>query len=129
MVDGIMLTIGDDGIAREYKDDFDITIHCESKEEQEEIWKRLAQDDWTSCSKELPKEDGDYLVTLEEGYAEDLGLELIIIMNFEADCESFGYWYERFDPYTLGSLGDDWMEVPVTAWKPLPEPYRGDQNE
>lgn len=86
------------------------------------------KDDWTPCSKKLPTEDGDYLVTLEKGYAEDNDLELIIIMNFEVDCESFGYWYERFDQHTLGSLGADWMKVPVTAWMPLPEPWEGEQE-
>lgn len=42
-VDGIILSIGEDGIAREYDDTYDITIHCESREEQEEcsdIWHR-----------------------------------------------------------------------------------------
>ena len=37
MSDGIMLTIGDDGEATLYDDTYDITIHCESKEEQDEI--------------------------------------------------------------------------------------------
>ena len=30
MSDGITLMIGEDGIAREYDDTYDITIHCES---------------------------------------------------------------------------------------------------
>lgn len=85
-----------------------------------------SQNNWTPCSKELPKEDGDYLVTLEKGFAEDYGSPLVIIMNFEVDSESFGYWYESFDPNTLGSLGSDWREIPVTAWKPLSEPFGGE---
>lgn len=32
--DGLLLLIGDDGIAREYSDEFDVVIHCESEEER-----------------------------------------------------------------------------------------------
>lgn len=41
MSDGIMLTIGADGVARQYDDTYDITIHCESEEEQRELMDRL----------------------------------------------------------------------------------------
>lgn len=43
MTDGIMLSIGKDGIAREYDDTYDITIHCESREEQEEAIKAVVK--------------------------------------------------------------------------------------
>lgn len=39
--EGIMLTIGEDGIARAYDTTYDITIHCESAEEQEKAKKLL----------------------------------------------------------------------------------------
>ena len=54
MTDELMIVFDEDGIAREYKDDYDITIHCENKEEQDEVRKRLTQYDWTPCSKRLP---------------------------------------------------------------------------
>jgi len=79
---------------------------------------------WIPCNERLPTEDGDYLVTYEKGYAEDYGFDPIGIAPFEVDCEGFGIWQERFDQYTLGSLGSDWVEIDVVAWKPLPEPYR-----
>ena len=41
---GLMAIMGDDGIFREYKDDFDITIHCESQEEQDRVKKILNQE-------------------------------------------------------------------------------------
>lgn len=37
MSDGMILMIGKDGVAREYKDDYDVVIHCESKEEQDKV--------------------------------------------------------------------------------------------
>lgn len=42
MSDEILLTIGDDGKASLYDDTYDITIHCESKEEQDEV-KRILE--------------------------------------------------------------------------------------
>ena len=42
MTDDIMLTIGDDGTASLYDDTYDITIHCESQEEQDEV-KRILE--------------------------------------------------------------------------------------
>jgi len=41
MSDVLMLTIGEDGVAREYKDDYDIVIHCETEEEQATVMKKL----------------------------------------------------------------------------------------
>lgn len=41
MSDGIMLVLGEDGVAREYDDTWDITIHCESEEEQKAVCEKL----------------------------------------------------------------------------------------
>ena len=52
----IMLHIGDNGIARVYDDTYDITIHCESAEEQEkamELLKAKTKLQW------VPVTDGD----------------------------------------------------------------------
>lgn len=81
---------------------------------------------WIPCAVDLPKKDGEYLVCLEKGYREDYGLSEVEIMPFEVDCEGFGYWDEYFDKEKMASLGSDWRELPVIAWRPLPEPYRGD---
>ena len=41
MSDEIMLVFGEDGIAREYDDTWDVTIHCESEEEQKTVLEKL----------------------------------------------------------------------------------------
>ena len=41
MTDEIMLMIGEDGVAREYDDTYDITIHCESEEDCEKAIERI----------------------------------------------------------------------------------------
>ena len=53
MTDDIVLTIGEDGKATLYDDTYDITIHCESQEEQDEV-KRVLQNvpHWIPVTKE-----------------------------------------------------------------------------
>ena len=53
MTDDIMLTIGEDGKASLYDDTYDITIHCESQEEQDEV-KRILENipHWIPVTKE-----------------------------------------------------------------------------
>ena len=88
--------------------------------------KKQEQDRWIPVTERLPEEDGNYLVTYESGYAEDYGFDPIGIAPFEVDCEGFGIWQESFDPVSLGSLGSEWVDIPVTAWRPLPAPYQED---
>ena len=90
--------------------------------------KKQEQDRWTPVTERLPEEDGEYLVTFESGYAEDYGIDPIGIAPFEVDCEGFGIWQESFDPVSLGSLGSDWVDIPVTAWRPLPKPYTEEES-
>ena len=41
MADELLAIMGDDGVFREYDSKYDITIHCESHEEQKEIMERM----------------------------------------------------------------------------------------
>ena len=103
MSDGIMITIGDDGEATLYDDTYDITIHCESKEEQDEVRKALENiPHWIPVTERLPEKEGRYLVTNSK----------------------IGAWHVDVDFYRPYMGG--WMyDQGVTAWMPLPEPYKG----
>jgi hypothetical protein len=103
MSDGIMITIGDDGEATLYDDTYDITIHCESKEEQDEVRKALENiPHWIPCSERLPEESGCYLVSVKNDHERRY-----------SKTSWFGKdgWFARQD---------------VIAWMPLPEEYRGE---
>ena len=102
MSDEIMLTIGEDGKASLYDDTYDITIHCESKEEQEEVRKLLENPEphWIPVTERLPKESGLYQVTDMQGN--------VVRYVFNANEGSVEYWRRC-----------------VKAWMPLPEPYKG----
>ena len=117
MSDGIMITIGDDGEATLYDDTYDITIHCESKEEQDEVWKVLQNvPHWIPVTEE-PKESGKYLVTAVIGFIPDHvddpnTYEAVTTANYSADTrDPIKWWGNNVEK--------------VLAWMPLPEPYRG----
>ena len=108
MTDEIMLTIGEDGKASLYDDTYDITIHCESQEEQDEV-KRILQNvpHWIPVTERLPDEDQPVLVT--DGAV--MWVCSLIRTDDGYKWESnMGYWHDF----------DEWK-----AWKSLPEPYKG----
>ena len=87
---------------------------------------------WIPCSERMPKDSGDYLVRFSDEYIEDhssLDVAEIEIERFDADCESFGYWVDRFDPVSLGFVDSDWVELPIIAWMPLPKPWEGETKQ
>ena len=61
---------------------------------------------WIPCSGGLPKEEGFYLVTLEDECGAEITIRSFRIENGER------HW----------SL---WGNENITAWMPLPEPYKG----
>lgn len=69
MSDGIEVLIGDDGVARMYDDTYDITIHCETQEEHDEVLEMLQGSQWIPCSDRLPDDIGYYTVTKVDKWA------------------------------------------------------------
>lgn len=61
-----------------------------------------------------PKKDGQYLLTIRHLQGRLAGTSEVIIDTYR--CK-FGSWQNS--PYSLGG------EREVTAWAPLPEPYKG----
>lgn len=60
---------------------------------------------WIPCSKWLPEENGHYLITAKYG------------TGLYVTCDDY---------YVYG--WDDWGED-VIAWMPLPEPYKGEDDD
>lgn len=74
----------------------------------DEVVKALEAQEWIPCSERLPEEIGTYLVTLD--YKEH-GTGITTL------------WFH-------GSLGWDYRVADVvTAWMPLPEPYREEEDD
>lgn len=122
MSDGIMLSIGDDGIAREYDDTYDITIHCESREEQEEVRKTLENiPRWIPCSERLPEEK-------DAGILKKLGTSKrseYVLATVEVKGERMTVTACTYDGKWDWNMKYAFPDYKIVAWMPLPEPYKG----
>jgi hypothetical protein len=74
--------------------------------------------EWIPCSERLPSENGDYLVTLENGVVKILGYSTTQRTTYPKG------FYHIED-------GFSWRQIqnPVTAWMPLPKPWKGADDE
>lgn len=135
MTDELMIVFDEDGIAREYKDDYDITIHCENKEEQDEVRKRLTRYDWTPCNMDLPEELIPVNVTWinrdPAPYYKEIKDKRFVdtAVYYQGDW----YWWDVVLVDVLKEYGNSSVTyidsaIEIIAWKPLPEPYRGEQG-
>ena len=105
MTDGIMISIGADGVARMYDDTYDITIHCESKEEHDEVLKILQGSQWIPCTERLPEISDEVLCCDKYG-------EYLIGHLYEDNTSDTGYSANDYEGC--------WVSGCV-AWMPLPE--------
>ena len=132
MSGGLMLMIGDDGIAREYSDEFDVVIHCESEEEREKVIEALKSKSWTPVKyheitdeerweNDFPKE---WAVLLDNPMPED-GEEILISTKSGFVKEDVNY---EDDLGNYLDSGYDWVDD-VTAWMPMPKPYEEEAND
>ena len=93
-----------------------ITLEC-----MDELMAMIAdrpQGEWIPCSERLPNENGDYLVTLENGVVKILGYSTTQRTTYPKG------FYHIED-------GFSWRQVqnPVVAWMPLPKPWKGADDE
>lgn len=94
---------------------------------QEAIEQDEKENGWIPVSERLPEDEKECLVTLEKVYG--TSETLFGIANYLKFGDA-GYWNERkygyleWDKYSDGHGGTKMYKV--IAWKPLPEPYKGD---
>ena len=89
-------------------------VECQSEWLYDRINAIPSADRWIPCEERLPSEQGQYLVT----FPLCNGDPWVYVLNF---CK--GKFYET---------DDEWGDVEyddVTAWMPLPEPWKGAEDE
>lgn len=74
---GLMAIMGDDGIFREYKDEFDITIHCGSQEEQDQVKEILNQ-------QYISKEDLNKIIAEMRSRLDGVNITLDVLVENDA---------------------------------------------
>ena len=110
----ITLTLNENGVAEVYDDTYDVTVHCESEEEQERVVGILERyPGW------IPVEDTEHT-------PEDESYVLVSFSNFPLPDIAR---YEKNDEggtYYPGDDEDSYLKYGlfVNAWMPLPEQYK-----
>ena len=111
--DSMNIYFNKDGLADMYDDTYDIVIHCESAEDQEDA--RLALKNvrsWVPISERLPDPDEQVLLSFEN-------CTFPMIGRYTVDDEDSG-------TFRVGDMDDSFVEngLFVNAWMPLPESYK-----
>lgn len=115
---GIKFFINKDGIADVYDDTYDITIHCESEEDQKDAKEALKEiRRWILVTEKLPEPETYILVSFDNFTLPD-------IATYRVDDDGSGAFYPGDEDYTYLSVG-----FFVNAWMPLPEPYKAEVEE
>lgn len=111
MSEEMKLVQNDAGKWEAYDDTYDITIHCESEEEQEKALSMLKNIQWIPITEKAPEDESYILVSFENA-------TMVDIARYEADDEG-GRFYPGDDEDPYSKYG-----IYVNAWMPLPELYR-----
>lgn len=117
MSDTMEFVQNEDGTFSTYDDTYDITIHCETEEEQKKVIERLSAD-WIPVAERLPEEDGRYLVTFK------YGIKVCMVGYGSCKRTVLGYpighgWYSLEE-------AQYYADDSIIAWMPLPKPYKED---
>lgn len=108
----MMFMLDEDGTAKIYDDNYDITIHCESEEDQKRCVEILKSHSWIPVEDQLPEND-DYILLSFENF------DIPLVGRYEPDEDGGGKFYVGDDEENCISV-----DLFVNAWMPLPEPYR-----
>lgn len=111
MSEEMKLVQNDAGKWEAYDDTYDITIHCESEEEQEKALSMLKNIQWIPITERTPEDESYVLVSFENA-------TMVDIARYEEDNEG-GRFYPGDEDEAYSKYG-----IYVNAWMPLPEPYR-----
>lgn len=118
MSEELRAILNDDGVFEEYDDTYDLIIHCENEEEQEDVLNRLNWR-WIPVSERLPEEGRPVLI-----YAWNVHHVIARYDSFRTENGTKKCWVTA-DAWN----GNVEIKHEVIAWMPLPEPYKGESEE
>lgn len=125
MSDTMKLVQNEDGTFSTYDDTYDITIHCETEEEQKKVIEHLKSISWIPVSEKMPDKRDWFLAVFREL---DTGYQLIprvaeFINRPDDEHATADGW--RIIDFFEGPK--EYIKLlKCVAWMPLPEPYKED---
>lgn len=139
----ILCTVGEDGVLTSYDDTYDVIIHCSNKEDQNRTIELIKNFNWIPVSERLPEPYklvevtvhcsewiSDYdSVWVPENEKIHHDEEYLARMGYmDKDGDWIFYDQDGCEFYCEKEFGSDKIDVynVVTAWQPLPEPYKGE---
>ena len=111
----MFVMIGDDGLAHEYSEEFDVVIHAENEEDRQKIIDDLKRISWTPVSESLPEPWESVLITFSGKYGNLTADHAVGIGSWDG---ANGWYFEEIEGYT--------DRLTVEAWMNLPESYKGE---
>lgn len=125
MSDEMTFAQNEDGTFSAYDNTYDITIHCETEEEQKKVIECLKATNWIPVSEKMPdKRDWCLAVFRESDTEYQLIPRVAEFVNrpddehATADCWHIIDFFEGAKEYI--------KLLKCVAWMPLPEPYKED---
>lgn len=114
----MLFALNENGVAEEYDDTYDITIHCESEEEQDRVSKILENyHGWIPVdSDNQPKDEERVLVSFEN-------FNEVLTARYKAEEEEGGTFLLDADDTDESFVSHD---LYVSAWQSLPDRYKGE---
>lgn len=105
-MDGLMIMQGDDGVFREYSDEYDVTIHFEKEKDRDEF---IGQTQWCDVDEALPI-PGEYVLLSFANYP------VPMVGRYEEDEDGGGNFYVGDDDVPLVK-----QDIFVNGWRLLPK--------
>lgn len=118
MTDEIKVIVGEDGMVDIYDDTYDVIIHCESEEEQNETVEKLKKtaNPWIPVTERLP-EDGEKVLVWHEYFRYG---------DYNCMYQTYGIGYQYEGHWSGDVYG---TRAKCIAWMPLQKPYRESEEQ
>lgn len=119
-----------DGIAKEYDGTHDVIIHCETQGEHDEVVKQLKESNWITVEERMPEETE----LEEEEYSETIFASEWLLWTIKPKGGEWAVYVGRTRRNgqiwegLSDSRGLEGKKAELIAWKPLPEPYKGERS-
>ena len=108
-----------DGMIRRYKENarLEIVDICYGLNQAKRIIRKHMNDGWIPVDERLPENDDFVLVTVTGIYNSLTFSDAIQLASY---CKGDGWFVEGYP---------DWENPNISAWRPLPEPYRPERSD